>query len=97
MSYETPDAVRHDAQKLAEEARALLEATAAITDQTVSAARERLSEALADGQQKFNSLREKASQGVHAADQTIRNNPYQSIAVAFGAGALLAYLITRRD
>jgi ElaB/YqjD/DUF883 family membrane-anchored ribosome-binding protein len=95
--YETPDALRHDARKLAEDARALLEATAEVTDEKVAEARQRLTEALSNGKQTFTRLREKASQGAQAADQAVRSHPYQSIAIAFGVGALLGFLITRRD
>jgi ElaB/YqjD/DUF883 family membrane-anchored ribosome-binding protein len=94
--YETPNALRHDARKLAEDARALLEATAEVTDEKVAEARQRLTEALADGKQAYTRMREKAGQGVQAADQAIRGNPYQSLAIAFGVGALFGYLVTRR-
>jgi ElaB/YqjD/DUF883 family membrane-anchored ribosome-binding protein len=89
--------MRRDAGTLAEEARALLEATAEITDEKVAEARQRLNEALAAGKQTYARLQEKASQGAQAADQAIRSHPYQSAAVAFGLGALLGYLITRHD
>ena len=95
--YETPDALRHDAHTLAEDARALLEATAQITDEKVAQARQRLTEALAAGKQGFARLQEKASQSAQAADQAIRNNPYQSLAIAFGVGALIGFLVSRRD
>ncbi|HEY3861998.1 MAG TPA: DUF883 family protein [Verrucomicrobiae bacterium] len=94
--YETPTALKNDARTLADEARAFLEATADITDQKVTEARERLNVALESGREACATLREKASQGVQAADQAIRNNPYQSVAVAFGIGALLGFLLTRR-
>jgi ElaB/YqjD/DUF883 family membrane-anchored ribosome-binding protein len=95
--YETPDALRHDARKLAEDARALLEATAEVTDEKVAEARRRLTEALADGKQTYARLREKANQGAKAADQAIRGHPYQSITIALGVGALLGFLVARRD
>jgi ElaB/YqjD/DUF883 family membrane-anchored ribosome-binding protein len=95
--YETPDALRNDAGTLAQDAGALLNATAEITDEKVTQARQRLTEAVNSSKQMLVRLQEKASQGVQVADQAIRSNPYQSIAVAFGVGALLGYLITRRD
>jgi ElaB/YqjD/DUF883 family membrane-anchored ribosome-binding protein len=30
------------------------------------------------------------------ADQTVRENPYQSIAIGVGVGALVGYLLARR-
>jgi ElaB/YqjD/DUF883 family membrane-anchored ribosome-binding protein len=95
--YETPDALRHDARTLAGDARALLDATAEITDQKIAEARERLAEALNSSKQTYARLQEKACQGAQAADQAIRSNPYQALAIAFGVGALLGCLITRRD
>lgn len=94
--YETPDALRNDARTLADDARALLDATAQVTDQKVTEARERLSEALASGKQAMVRAQEKACQGAQAVDKAIRDRPYQSIAIAFGVGALLGLLMTRR-
>ena len=95
--YETPDALKHDARTLADDTRALLDATAEITDQKIAEARQRLMEPLKNGKQTYDRLRDKASQGVQAADQSIRNNPYQSMAIAFCVGALFGILIVRRD
>lgn len=95
--YETPNALRHDARTLAEDARALLDATADLTDQKIAEARQRLLEALESGKQTYARLTDKAVQGAQAVDQTIRANPYQSLAIAFGVGALVSYLVSRRD
>jgi ElaB/YqjD/DUF883 family membrane-anchored ribosome-binding protein len=95
--YETPNALRHDAHTLADDARALLAATADLTDEKVAEARQRLTEALESGKQTFNRLQEKATESAQAADKAIRSHPYQSMAIAFGVGALLGFLISRRD
>lgn len=95
--YETPEAIRHDAHTLAEDARALLQATADIADEKVAEARRRLESALESGQNVLSSVRERASAGITAADKCVRENPYESMAIAFGLGAVLSYLITRRD
>jgi ElaB/YqjD/DUF883 family membrane-anchored ribosome-binding protein len=95
--YETPTALRHDARTLAEDARALLEATAEITDEKIAEARARLADALATGKEAYARVQDKAAQGAQALDRTIRSNPYQSLAVAFGLGAVVGFLITRRD
>lgn len=94
--FETPDAVKHDAANLADEARALLEATAEVTDEKVAEARKRLETVLANSKSKLAALREKASQGAKVADETVRKHPYESIAAAFGIGALVGCLIARR-
>jgi ElaB/YqjD/DUF883 family membrane-anchored ribosome-binding protein len=95
--YETPDALKHDARMLADDTRALLDATAEITDQKIAEARQRLLETFNNGKQTYDKLQKKARQGVQMADETIRENPYQSIAIGFGVGVLIGILISRRD
>ena len=95
--YETPDALRHDAHTLAEDTRALLDATAEITDKKVAEARQRLNEALISGKQTYDRLQKKASESLQAADEVVRDNPYQSMAIAFGVGVLIGVLISRRN
>ena len=51
--YETPDALKHDAHTLAEDAQALLDATSDLTDQKIAEARQRLSDALESGKVLF--------------------------------------------
>ena len=94
--YETPDALRHDSHTLAEDARALLEATASITDQAVTEARERLTEALESSKDLRARIQQRAVDAAKATDKTIRENPYQSIGIAFGVGALVGFLLARK-
>jgi ElaB/YqjD/DUF883 family membrane-anchored ribosome-binding protein len=94
--YETPDALKNDAHTLAEDARALLEATAEVADEKVAEARKRLEIALAESKTSLYRVREKALQSAKAADQAVRRHPYESIALAFGVGALVGCLIARR-
>lgn len=95
--YQTPGALRHDADTLLEDIRSLIEATSDITDQKVSEARQRLNEALEHGKEIYGGLRGKVADCARAADVTVREHPYQGIAAAFGLGALLGFLLTRRD
>ncbi|MBN8249655.1 MAG: DUF883 family protein [Verrucomicrobia bacterium] len=99
--FETPGALRHDSQTLAREAKALLEATAQVADDKVSEARQRLMTALASAKESagdhYHQIEEKALAGARQADSVIRSHPYESIAVAFGFGALLGLLLTRRN
>ena len=94
--FETPAALKHDVSTLADEARALMEATADVADEKVTEARKRLETCLAHSKTTLASLREKASQGAKVADETVRSHPYEAIAVAFGVGALVGFLISRR-
>jgi len=95
--YKTPDALRHDAHSLAEDAQALLNATSQIADESVASARRRLELALDGGREKYGELKDRAIEGARAADQYVRARPYQSIAIAFGIGALLGFLLPRRS
>ena len=58
-------------------------------------ARARLAASLASSRQGLNKLNEKAIAGAKATDKVIRDNPYQSIGVAFGLGILIGVLVTR--
>ena len=86
----------HDFGALAEDAKALLAATAEVAEDKVIAARERLSAALERGREAWDTLQDRAVRGVKVTDKAIRNHPYQVIGVAIGAGALLGFLLTRR-
>jgi ElaB/YqjD/DUF883 family membrane-anchored ribosome-binding protein len=89
-------AVENDLGTLAEDARALMAATADVAGEKVGEARERLAAALESGKQMYGRVREKAVEGAKAADQTVRENPYQAIAIALGVGAVIGFLAARR-
>jgi ElaB/YqjD/DUF883 family membrane-anchored ribosome-binding protein len=83
------EAIRNDMGQLADDARALMTATADVAGDKVVAARERLAAAL-------ERARVKAVEGAKAADQAVHEHPYQAIAIGVGVGAVLGYLISRR-
>lgn len=95
MNKET-QAISDDVTHLAEHARVLLTATADVAGEKVGEARKRLAAALESSKEIYGRVRDKAVQGAKAADQTVRANPYQAIAVGVGVGALFGYLIARR-
>jgi ElaB/YqjD/DUF883 family membrane-anchored ribosome-binding protein len=41
--------------------------------------------------------RKKVIAGAHHADEAVRENPYQAIAIALGAGLLAGFLLGRRE
>ena len=82
--------------QLAEDARALMAATADVAGEKVSEARQRLAAALESGKEIYGRVREKAVEGVKAADEIVHEHPYQAIGIAFGVGALIGYLVSRR-
>ncbi len=95
MSKET-QAISHDVTQLAEDARALMVATADVAGEKVGEARKRLAAALESGKEIYGRVRDKAVEGAKVADKTVRENPYQAIAIGVGVGALVGYLLGRR-
>jgi ElaB/YqjD/DUF883 family membrane-anchored ribosome-binding protein len=89
-------ATSNDMGTLAEDARALMAATADVAGEKVGEARQRLSAALASGKEMYGRVREKTIRGAKVADQTVRENPYQAMGLALGVGALIGYLVSRR-
>jgi ElaB/YqjD/DUF883 family membrane-anchored ribosome-binding protein len=89
-------AASQDIGTLAEDARALMAATADVAGEKVGEARNRLAAALERGKEIAGNLRDKAVAGAKVTDQTIRENPYQAIAIGVGVGAILGFLLARR-
>ncbi len=85
-----------DMGTLAEDARALMAATADVAGEKVAEARRRLAAALERGKEICGRAKEKAVEGAKAADEAVREHPYQAIGIAFGVGALIGYLVARR-
>lgn len=92
-SHQTKAAGAH----LAEEAQALLTATAHMAEEKVVEARKRLTAAIEKGRETWDAVQEKAVAGAKATDKVIRENPYKSLGVALGVGAIIGYLLHRRD
>src|SRR5436309_10899468 len=88
-------AIKEDLDTLAEDARALMAATADVAGDNVSEARKRLAAALENGKQLYGNVRDKALDGAKGADQAVRENPYQAIGIALGVGAILGFLLAR--
>ena len=95
MNKET-QAVTNDIGQLAEDARALMTATADVAGEKVSEARKRLAAALERAKELAGCVRDKAVAGAKATDEAVHEHPYQAIAIGVGVGALLGYLIARR-
>ena len=86
----------NDLGTLAEDARALMAATADVAGEKVGEARKRLAAALESGKEIYGRVREKAVEGAKAADEAVHEHPYQAIAIGIGVGALIGYLVARR-
>ena len=85
-----------DVGTLAEDASALMAATADVAGEKVGEARNRLTAALERAKEIAGNVRDKAVAGAKVTDQTIRENPYQAIAIGVGVGALIGFLVARR-
>jgi ElaB/YqjD/DUF883 family membrane-anchored ribosome-binding protein len=95
MNKET-QAIKNDMGRLADDAHALMSATADVAGEKVVEARKRLAAALERGKEIYGQVREKAVQGAKAADEAVHEHPYQAIAIGIGVGVLIGYLISRR-
>jgi ElaB/YqjD/DUF883 family membrane-anchored ribosome-binding protein len=80
-----------------EDAKELLAATGHVAEEKVVEARRRLSEAIEKGKNVWNNVSEKTVAGAKATDEAIREHPYQAIGIAFGVGALIGFLLSRRS
>ena len=89
-------ALSDDMGQLAEDARALIAATADVAGEKVSEARKRLAAALESGKEMYGRAGEKAVAGVKATDEAMHKHPYEAIGIALGVGALIGYLVARR-
>jgi len=86
----------NDMGSLAQDASALMDATAGVAGEKVGEARKRLAAALERAKEIAGRARDKVVESAKVADKAVREHPYQSIAVAFGVGALVGYLLARR-
>src|SRR5476649_2733452 len=92
-THQTEEAGEH----LLDDAKDLLAATAHVAEEKVIEARKRLGAAIEKGKDTWNSVQEKAVAGAKATDQVIRDNPYKALGIALGVGAIIGYLLRRRD
>ena len=89
-----------DLKVVVADAEELLRATASQAGEKVSAARERIQASLATAKVKLSEaeqvLLEKSKEAAKAADEYVRENPWQAVGVAAAAGLVLGVLISRR-
>ena len=89
-------AIRNDMGQLADDARALMTATADVAGEKVGDARKRLAAALERGKEIYGRAKVKAVEVAKTADEAVHEHPYQAIAIGVGVGVLIGYLVARR-
>jgi ElaB/YqjD/DUF883 family membrane-anchored ribosome-binding protein len=89
-------AMNNEMGQLADDARALMTATADVAGEKVADARKRLAAALDSAKDMAGRVRDRAVEGARMADETVREHPYQAIAIALGVGAIMGCLLARR-
>ena len=87
---------KNDLGTLAEDARALMVATADVAGEKVTEARERLGAALERAKEIAGNIRDKAVAGAKATDEAVRKHPYKALAIGVGVGLLIGFLAGRR-
>jgi ElaB/YqjD/DUF883 family membrane-anchored ribosome-binding protein len=86
----------NDMGTLAEDARALMTATADVAGERVADARKRVADALESAKEIAGRVRNQAVDYAKATDEVVHEHPYKIIGVALGVGAFLGYLVSRR-
>jgi len=89
--------MRDQIDSISDNASDLINATADMAEQKVIEARNRLKAALASAKDTYVYVQKKAVEGAKTTDKAIRENPYYAIGIAFGVGALVGFLLRRRD
>ena len=84
-----------EVSSLADDARAVMAATAAVAGEKVSQARKRLAAALENGKQIYGWVRDKTVQKARVANEQVHEHPYQAMGIAFGVGMLVGILAAR--
>lgn len=95
MNEPSPSA-DNDLGSLADDARALMAATADVAGEKVGEARKRLAAALEAGKKAICKVKDTAVEGAKATDKAVHEHPYMAIGIALGVGALVGFLVSRR-
>lgn len=96
---QTPDDVLHELRALVGEAEKILGQAperACTCDSSLDALRDRLEAARDRATEAYEKGKQRVVAGAKRADETIRSNPYQSLAIALGVGLIAGVLVGRR-
>lgn len=87
--------VMSDLKAVMRDGEALIKGSAGDLGERAREARQRLDASLAAARESFQKVEVKAREKARAADEVIREHPYESVGIAFGVGLILGVLITR--
>ena len=90
------DKVVDDLKTLGYDADRLVKATAGDAKDGLMDARARLDKAIVSARRTCEQAKQKVRKGIKDADELVRQKPYQSIGLAFGAGLLIGALVVWR-
>lgn len=90
------DKVVDDLKTLGHDADRLVKATAGDAKDGLIDARARLDKAIVSARRTCEQAKQKVREGIKDADEPVRQKPYQSIGLAFGAGLLIGALVVWR-
>lgn len=100
MTEVTTHRLMEDLKTVVADAETLMAATAGDVSERAHTARERAAESVARARARIHTLEEqlkvRASAAATQADHYVHENPWQSIAVAAGVGAIVGILLARR-
>jgi ElaB/YqjD/DUF883 family membrane-anchored ribosome-binding protein len=93
----TPKELLAELQTLVAEAETMMkDSLSEHSHEAISSMRERFSAAQERFADIYEGAKKKVVAGAKCADTTIRENPYQSLAIALGAGLVIGVLVGRR-
>jgi ElaB/YqjD/DUF883 family membrane-anchored ribosome-binding protein len=90
------DTIQKEAGNLAEAARGMISATADAAGDTGAEVLKQIDAAVDRGKEVYENVRETAVDGAKSANEIVHEQPYKTLAVAFGFGTLLGFLLARR-
>lgn len=89
-----------DLKTVMEDAEALLKATSTLTGEKIQEVRARAEESLRQAKVRLTEVEEeamrRAREVAEAADEYVRENPWQSVGIAAGIGLVVGLLLARR-
>lgn len=85
-----------DLDGLAQDVQSLISATSNAVEETVVAARNRLTALVHTGESAYERLEDSAAKSVKRANEAVHTHPYSALGIALGVGIAIGALIRRR-